>query len=899
MRALLLVAVCYLLLASPASAAIEQIAVAEKGLAAAVKAGRVAPADAARYRSILARTAHALPRLGGAREQNLRSVLADVANKADMYTAPRALTLFSELDVNTRWFGAKGPPAYHADVLGPDQILYRYFPGHGLQFHPLGNFGQLNSLLATGKLDDARTQVAALEARSVGRADGSVVWEYEFRYLGARAPWTSGMAQAVAAQALARASQKLDDASLLELARGAEAALPGKLVRPMAGVGPWVRLYSFSNAAVLNAQLQTAVAVRDYATIAQDGNAAALADALTKSAETELPKFDTGYWTLYQLGGPEESRDYHDYVISMLTRLHGQTQDPFWSQTASRFQAYDTQPPAFSAGPPAAPVAPAKRGTARPGVTFWLSKLSTVTLQVGGGSRTLTLAHGWHTLAWPLDRSQPGVYGVSLQARPVAGPAASTPLLALVVLGQPAAAAPPPPATTTTTTTTTATTTTTTTTTTAAATAPSGLVVGAAEDAVLNADPAASAAQLQLATDAGLRAIRVTAQWSPGQTAPDPSLLPAYTTAAQQAALLGIRLYLEVYPAPGAPPTDDASRAQFASTLRGWALALPQVKDFVIGSQVNNPAFWPQDRSAAASYLALLATSYDTLKAVDPTIRVIGASLAGQGTPGTWILGLGQAYRKSGRTAPIMDALAIQPQNDSAAQPPSFVHPTGAIDIGDYARLVANLKRAFDKTAQPGATLPIVYDGYGVQTQIPPEKASLYTGTETDAVDEATQGAYYAQALQLAACQPNVQALLFQHTVDEGDLSGLQTGLYYRDGTPKSDLPTVQAAIAALPSTTCAAAPGAAGNANLQVSISAATATLGCDRPCYYVAVLEDGRGVPVRARRGSLPAGPAAAVTVPTSGLPSGAYHLAVHLVPRVSPAQGTVQDGAAFTLP
>ncbi|HZO49925.1 MAG TPA: hypothetical protein VFB26_07245, partial [Gaiellaceae bacterium] len=136
----LLVTAAHPALAAPAPGASPAVTAAQRGLAAAVAAGRVDPADAARYRAVLARTARALPRLSGARAQNLRAVLADVANKAGMYTAPRALTLFSMLDVNTRFFGAKGPPAYHADVLGPDGVVYRYFPGHGLQFHPLGNF---------------------------------------------------------------------------------------------------------------------------------------------------------------------------------------------------------------------------------------------------------------------------------------------------------------------------------------------------------------------------------------------------------------------------------------------------------------------------------------------------------------------------------------------------------------------------------------------------------------------------------------------------------------------------------------------------------------------------------------------------------------------------------------
>lgn len=438
LAALVLVTICHLVATAAASASIEQIAVAQKGLAAAVETGRVAPADAARYRTILDRTAHALPRLSGVRAQNLRAVLDDVANKADEYTAPRALTLFSMLDVNTRYFGAKGPPAYHGDVLGPDMTVYRYFPGHGLQFHPLADFGALNAHLAAGRIDAARQLVAALEARAIGRDDGSTVWEYEFRFMGARAPWTSGMAQSVAAQSLARASEKLDDPSLLDLARRAEAAVPAKLTRRLAA-GPWIRLYSFSNLAVFNAQLQAAIALRDYADIAQDAAAGTLADAMTSAVQTMLPQFDTGYWTLYSLGGAEETRDYHDYVIFLLGRLKTQTQDAFWSQTASRFKAYDTQPPLFQTGPPAAAAAPAQKGKAALKLSFWLSKQSSVVVRVGSGARSLSMTHGWHTLTWTLPRAQPGVFPVSVQARPVAGPSATTSLLPLVVLGKPAA----------------------------------------------------------------------------------------------------------------------------------------------------------------------------------------------------------------------------------------------------------------------------------------------------------------------------------------------------------------------------------------------------------------------------------------------------------------------------
>jgi hypothetical protein len=842
-----------------------QVASIKAGLQKAVAAGRVTPADAASYRGILARTAAALPRLGGSRHYNLQGVLSDVAARVPQYAGPRALTLFSMLDWNTRWFGAQGPPAPQADTVAPDQVVYRYFPGHGLQFHPLGNFAMLNSLLAGGKLDEARTLAESLRARAVG-SGSALIWEYEWSFGGGRPPWTSGMAQAVAAQALARAGEKLGDPTLDQLARRAYAAIPGRLVMQLS-VGPWVKLYSFDRQAVFNAQLQTTVSLRDYADLAGDASAGALSDSMRAAVQKALPQADTGYWTRYTLGGEEEPRGYHDFVTTILGRLYAQTKDTFWSDLAAKFKAYTIQPPSFQLGPPPAPAAAAGSPKATFTFSFWLSKRSAVVLSAGGAERRLTMAYGWHRLTWWLPRAKPGVFPVGVQASPIAGPRALLSLPPLVVLG-PAPASlgalafaaghgggPP---------------------------GSSALVIGAAENAVVSADPAVSAQQLSLATAAGLRAVRVLVPWSPGQAGVDPAL----AAAAQQATAAGVRLYLEVY-----PTSATVAPADFAAYLSGLAAALPQVHDFIIGSRVNNPAFWS---GSAASYLALLAASFDALKGLDPAIQVIGGALDSQVAPGTFVLSLGQAYRRSGRTFPVMDALAIQPTAASSSEPPSTVHPSGPTTIGDYPRLVANLKRAFDTTAQPGATLPIVYDGYAVQTAVPPEKAPLYTGSETDAVPEATQGSLYAQALQLVSCQPNVSALLFGHVVDERDLAGSQSGLYYPDLAQKSSFSAVRAAVAAAQAGALARCPGAppppAEPPSVEVAADGRSAQVRCPRDCVYVVVLERG-GVPVRAQAAAASGGAAIIATAPP-GAATG-DRIVVHVASKLTPGDEVVAEG------
>jgi hypothetical protein len=274
-------------------------------------------------------------------------------------------------------------------------------------------------------------------------------------------------------------------------------------------------------------------------------------------------------------------------------------------------------------------------------------------------------------------------------------------------------------------------------------------------------------------------------------------------------------------------PLTAAARADFVSYAVALARALPTVQRFIVGNEPNLNRFWlPQFSKrgvdvAAPAYEAMLAQAYDALKAVSPSITVIGGALSPRGndsvlsrkhSPTTFIHDLGLAYRRSGRTRPIMDAFSLHPYLDNSSVPPSFAHPrTTTISLADYPKLVALLGRAFDGTAQTGSTLPIVYDEFGVQSRIPLSKTAVYTGLapRTDRpVTEAIQGSYYAEALALAACQPTVTALLIFHVSDESNLDRWQSGLFYADDTPKSSLPVVQRAIrtlAAIRSPNCSA----------------------------------------------------------------------------------------------
>jgi hypothetical protein len=342
----------------------------------------------------------------------------------------------------------------------------------------------------------------------------------------------------------------------------------------------------------------------------------------------------------------------------------------------------------------------------------------------------------------------------------------------------------------------------------------SGFVVGAVEDAAQFGN---AHQQMQLAADSGLRAIDLSAIWQRGEDTVPAAQLAGLRRAVSAARAAGIRPILSVYQLSGNTPISDTDRASFASFASSLARALPAVRDVIVGNEPNLDLFWrPQfgpagEDVAATAFEAVLAQTYDALKSVDADLDVIGVGVAPRGSdhpsatrethsPTQFLLDLGRAYRASGRTKPIMDALSLHPYGETPKIPPTFTHPRStSIGIADYGKLVDLLGRAFGGTAQPGRKLPIVYGEYGAETTIPPMEMHLYTGHEVvPTVDEATQASYYVEAIRLAACQPTVRMLLFFHVVDESKLAGLQTGVRYADGSPKASLkPVREAALAA------------------------------------------------------------------------------------------------------
>jgi hypothetical protein len=435
------------------------------------------------------------------------------------------------------------------------------------------------------------------------------------------------------------------------------------------------------------------------------------------------------------------------------------------------------------------------------------------------------------------------------------------------------------------------------------------MMVGAAEDVMKAQDYAFAKTEMDKAKLAGFDTIRITQTWTKGQTALGPNDAITLGNAMKAAQFTGVRVILSLYPfGSSVTPLTEQDRLDFTQFAADVAKRYPLLHDFIIGNEPNLNRFWlPQfggsgEDVAAPAYELLLAATYDALKVVRPHSTIYGGALAPRGvdkpntgrdthSPTAFIADLGAAYKASGRLIPIMDAFAFHPYPESSEAGPNVPHPNGtAIGLADYPKLVGLLGAAFDGTAQKGSTLPILYDEFGIESQIPATKAALYTGTEpatTKPVDELVQSQMYLQSMQMTFCQPTVMGLLLFHVQDEPAFSAWQSGEYYVDGTPKTSLASVRSAAFGVRRGIVAACPGLMLTPKLVITTGKPDKTgvkvlLTCSLDCNYTVTLDNrgltglavGRTPKTILFKGALPAGLhriTAQGTVPANTGPAG----------------------------
>ena len=214
------------------------------------------------------------------------------------------------------------------------------------------------------------------------------------------------------------------------------------------------------------------------------------------------------------------------------------------------------------------------------------------------------------------------------------------------------------------------------------------MIVGAAEDAVQADNVPAAKAKLDLLKLAGFGAVRINEVWSPGLRAPtavEQQRLAAVTGAAK---LDGFKVYVARAETPATRRRPQRRRPRRVRRFTAAIVAaLPAARRVIVGNEPNQNRFWlPQfalDGSDAAppAYEALLAATYDALKAVSPAMHVIGGALSPRGGRQA---GTGQRHALARRpsstisapptgraaaTTPIMDASPSTPTRTTRATP--------------------------------------------------------------------------------------------------------------------------------------------------------------------------------------------------------------------------------------
>jgi len=349
-----------------------------------------------------------------------------------------------------------------------------------------------------------------------------------------------------------------------------------------------------------------------------------------------------------------------------------------------------------------------------------------------------------------------------------------------------------------------------------------GITFGVSEDRARSGDPAAFFATLG---DLGLTENRASLSWDTAapDVIPGQGQIQTWLPMAQAA---GVRVVFSVAAKSPRDLSTTGASAQFAAWVAHIAQSFPTVKDYVVGNEPNVNYFWqPQFDDAGhplsgAAYEPVLADTYDALKAVDPTINVIGIGLSPRGndnpnarsnisrSPVRFLHDLGVAYRASGRTKPLMDEFAYHPYPAKNTDPPDVGYPWPNAGLPNLDRLKQAVWDAFNGTAQPtfdetpyhdsfAPPLRLQLDELGWQVVIPPALAGLYYGTETmPTIDEATQAQYYADSITMVECDPAVDSLNFFLLVDEPDLTRWQSGLERIDGSHRPSYDAVKQAIA-------------------------------------------------------------------------------------------------------
>ena len=301
-----------------------------------LKAGAISRAAYDEYRGIYLRARRTRSKLRGARRVALGATIANLERIAasGLLSASRLPALLQTVKRNRAWW-SNGPllGAGRRVSFEGSRLVWQHYPGQGLQIQWLGTFGKANALWKSEQHDAALRKLLDEALRLASDRAGGIAFEYLFRFGGGSPPWASGLAQGTGIQALSRGAVRLSEPRYILAARRALGIFrrsPPSGVRVRTDAGAHYLIYSFARGLrVLNGFTQALNGLYDYASLANDPGGRALFARGLAQLRRELPRYDTGGWSRYSLGGSYATVSYHtlarDFLRNLCKRLEGES----------------------------------------------------------------------------------------------------------------------------------------------------------------------------------------------------------------------------------------------------------------------------------------------------------------------------------------------------------------------------------------------------------------------------------------------------------------------------------------------------------------------------------------------------------------------------------------------
>ncbi len=279
--------------------------------------------DSATYTSALNAAKH----LSGTRHAELESVIANVQQIAasGQLIASRLPAVMLTLESNVQWWSHQPLPAADQHVTVPgSHLVWEYYPGQGIEIQWLATFGEANGYYDNGHENTQLREVLEEAIPLATQRAGGIAWEYFFHFDGGSPPWTSGLSQGTALQALSRAYVRLKETAFLTAAKQALGIFqtpPPAGVRVAQPAGTLYAEYTYAPTdRILNGFIQALNGLYEYAKLTGDPLGRQLFEAGDAEARAITPSYDTGAWSKYDQY-TESNLNYHELLAEFLQSL--------------------------------------------------------------------------------------------------------------------------------------------------------------------------------------------------------------------------------------------------------------------------------------------------------------------------------------------------------------------------------------------------------------------------------------------------------------------------------------------------------------------------------------------------------------------------------------------------